>query len=354
MSFLIAIVGLGYVGLPLSLQLSRSGVCVLGLDIDGSKVSALNEGHSHIQHIESREVAEQVSTGRFSASLDFSRVREMDAVIICGPTPLGKNSELDVSYILETGRSIAPHLRQGQLIVLESTTFPGTGDEDLKGVLEAGSGLKAGIDFHLAFSPEHEDPDAPHSVVATLPKVRGGLTPICLDRVRALYRLAIRTLVHVFSRRVVEATKLLETIFRSVNITLVNRLQVVYAAIDLDIWKIIQPGKIKPFGFMPFYPRSGLAGQWIPINLSYLMWKTRECGQATRSIELAGEISTAILEWVIQKAPEALKDRCKAVKGSRVLVRCLSNKANVDVRRESRTFVWLDQLCGERRRVWML
>ena len=214
----IAIVGLGYVGLPLSLQFARSGVTVLGLDVDSSKVDFLNQKRSYIKHIQSSDVAEMVGAGRFSAATDFGKISKVEAVIICVPTPLNKNREPDISYILQTGKAIAPHLAKGTLVVLESTTYPGTTDEDLREVLEAGSGMKAGVDFHLAFSPEREDPGNPDSQVASIPKVVGGYTPACLDRAKALYGRAIKNIVPVSSCRVAEATKLLENIFRSVNI----------------------------------------------------------------------------------------------------------------------------------------
>jgi UDP-N-acetyl-D-glucosamine dehydrogenase len=340
----IAIVGLGYVGLPLSLQFARSDTFVLGLDIDPAKVSALNAGRSYIKHIESATLAEQVNAGRFTASADFSRVREVEAVIICVPTPLNKNREPDISYILDTGRSVAPHLQKGTLVVLESTTYPGTTDEDLRGVLEAGSGLKAGLDFHLAFSPEREDPANPDSKVAAIPKVVGGLTPACLERAKALYGRAIQTIVPVSSCRVAEATKLLENIFRSVNIALINELKVVYQAMGIDVWEVIRAAKTKPFGFMPFYPGPGLGGHCIPIDPFYLTWKAREYSQNTRFIELAGEINTAMPQFVINRTTEALNSLRKAVNGSRVLVLGLAYKPNVDDERESPSYVLLDLL----------
>lgn len=340
----IAIVGLGYVGLPLSLQFARSGVSVIGLDIDPSKIEALNAGGSYIRHIESESIAREVQAGRFTSTTDFARVREVDAVIICVPTPLNKNREPDISYILKTGEAIAPHLQRGQLIVLESTTYPGTTDEDLRSVLEKGSGLVAATDFHLAFSPEREDPGNPQSVVATIPKVVGGLTPACLEKAKTLYGHAIKTLVPVSSCRAAEATKLLENIFRGVNIALVNELKVVYAAMGIDIWEVIHAAKTKPFGYMAFYPGPGLGGHCIPIDPFYLTWKAREYGQATRFIELAGEINTAMPELVIQKVAEALNDHCKAVKGSRILVLGLSYKANVEDDRESPSYVLMEKL----------
>jgi UDP-N-acetyl-D-glucosamine dehydrogenase len=340
----IAIIGLGYVGLPLGLQFARSGVRVLGLDIDQEKVSAINAGRSYIKHIGPQAIAEQVTAGELAASADFSRIREVEAVVICVPTPLNKNREPDISYILKTGERIAPHLQRGTLVVLESTTYPGTTDEDLLRVLEKGSGLKAGTDFHLAFSPEREDPGNPNSRVAEIPKVVGGLTKACLDKAMALYGRAVKTLVPVSSCRVAEAAKLTENIFRCVNIAMVNELKVVYAAMGIDIWEVIAAAKTKPFGYMPFYPGPGLGGHCIPIDPFYLTWKAREFGQSTRFIELAGEINAAMPEYVVQQTMEALNDRGKALKGSRVLVLGLAYKADVADHRESPAFHLFDLL----------
>jgi UDP-N-acetyl-D-glucosamine dehydrogenase len=339
----IAIVGLGYVGLPLSLQFARSGVKVLGLDIDPPKVDAINQGRSYIKHIEPAAVQEQVKAGRFTASTDFARVKEVEAIIICVPTPLNKNREPDISYILETGRAIAPHLTRGTLIVLESTTYPGTTDEDLLKVLEEGSGMKAGVDFHLGFSPEREDPANPASKVATIPKVIGGLTPKCLEKAQRLYGQALKTLVPVSSCRVAEATKLLENIFRSVNIALVNELKVVYGAMGIDIWEVIEAARTKPFGYMAFYPGPGLGGHCIPIDPFYLTWKAREYGKHTRFIELAGEINTAMPEYVVHCATEALNAQRKSVNGSRILIVGLAYKPDVDDDRESPSYHLLDR-----------
>ena len=340
----IAIVGLGYVGLPLSLQFARSGVEVLGLDIDPAKIEALNQGRSYIKHIEASAIAAPVKAGRFVASTDFARLREVAAVIICVPTPLNKNREPDISYIIETGKTIAPHLQKDMLVALESTTYPGTTDEDLRAVLEAGSGLKAGSDFHLAFSPEREDPGNDLSKVEIIPKVIGGYTPACLERAKAVYGLAIKTLVPVSSCRAAEATKLLENIFRSVNIALVNELKVVYSAMDIDVWEVINAAKTKPFGFMAFYPGPGLGGHCIPIDPFYLTWKAREFGQNTRFIELAGEVNTAMPLHVVNRTAEALNARRKPVNGSRVLVVGLAYKPNVDDERESPSYVLMNLL----------
>ena len=340
----IAVVGLGYVGLPLSLQFARCATRVTGLDIDRRKVDALNAGRSYIMHIDGADVKEHVDAGRFSASDDFALVREVDAVIICVPTPLSKNREPDISYILETGRAIAPHLQAGVLVVLESTTYPGTTDEDLLRVLEAGSGLRAGTDFHLAFSPEREDPGNPSSRTAIIPKVVGGLTPACLEKALAIYGRAIDTLVPVSSCRAAEATKLLENIFRSVNIALVNELKTVYAAMDIDVWEVINAAKTKPFGYMAFYPGPGLGGHCIPIDPFYLTWKAREYGKHTRFIELAGEINTAMPEYVVNRTAEALNAARKPLNGSRVLVLGLAYKPDVDDERESASYHLMDQL----------
>jgi UDP-N-acetyl-D-glucosamine dehydrogenase len=340
----VAIIGLGYVGLPLALQFARSGVAVLGLDIDATKTAALMAGKSYIAHVSSESVAAQRATGLLEAATDFSRVSEVDAVILCVPTPLNVYREPDLSYVLETGAAIAPHLQRGVLVVLESTTYPGTTDTELRGVLEAGSGLIAGKDFHLAFSPEREDPGNPDSKVAIIPKVVGGFTAACLEKALALYQPAIAKLVPVSSCRVAEATKLLENIFRSVNIALVNELKVVYGAMDIDIWEVIEAAKTKPFGYMPFYPGPGLGGHCIPIDPFYLTWKAREFGQHTRFIELAGEINTAMPDHVVNVACQALNEDSKALKGSRILILGLAYKANVDDDRESPTYKLIEKL----------
>lgn len=340
----IGIVGLGYVGLPLALQFARCGVRVLGFDIDPEKVASLNRKDSYIKHIESRTIAEQVQSGKFIATADFTRIREVEAVIICVPTPLTKHRDPDISYILETGRAIAPHLAPGALVVLESTTYPGTTDEDLRGVLESVSGRTAGVDFHLAFSPEREDPGNPASRVSAIPKLVGGFTSACCDRAVALYSRAVKTVVPVSSCRVAEAAKLLENIFRSVNIALVNELKVVYAAMGIDIWEVIDAAKTKPFGFMPFYPGPGLGGHCIPIDPFYLTWKAREYGKHTRFIELAGEINSAMPHYVVERTIAALNSKQKSLNGSRVLILGLAYKADVDDDRESSSYHLMDLL----------
>jgi UDP-N-acetyl-D-glucosamine dehydrogenase len=375
----IAVVGLGYVGLPLSLQFARSCVSVVGLDVDAKKVQLLNDGQSYIKHIESSAISELVESGKFSASTEFSRIKETEAIIICVPTPLTKNREPDISFVLETGRTIAPYLAPAmaaansqlgtpnyetltkKLVVLESTTYPGTTEDELRRVLEENAPLvenaetltadlpskrrmRAGVDFHLAFSPEREDPANQDSDVKSIPKVVGGYTPACLDRAMALYGKAIDTLVPVSSCRVAEATKLLENIFRSVNIALVNELKLVYAAMGIDIWEVIDAAKTKPFGFMPFYPGPGLGGHCIPIDPFYLTWKAREYGQQTRFIELAGEINTRMPEHVVRTVADALNAQRKAIKGSKILILGLAYKANVDDERASPSYVLMDLL----------
>ena len=340
----IAVIGLGYVGLPLSLQFARSCVSVLGLDADPKKVELLNDGQSYIKHIQSAEIAELVDAGKFYASTDCGQIKEVEAVIICVPTPLNKNREPDLSCVLQTGRSIAPHLQQGTLVVLESTTYPGTTDEDLRAVLEEGSGMKAGTDFHLAFSPEREDPGNQRIKVKSIPKVVGGYTKDCLDRAMALYGRAIDRLVPVSSCRAAEATKLLENIFRSVNIALVNELKVVYGAMGIDIWEVIDAAKTKPFGFMPFYPGPGLGGHCIPIDPFYLTWKAREYGKHTRFIELAGEINTQMPHHVVHRVGDALNAQQKPISGSKILILGLAYKPNVDDDRESPSYILMDLL----------
>ncbi len=341
-----AIVGLGYVGLPLALQFARCNTPVLGLDIDDTKVAAINSGESYIHHIAANEIQKFVETQTLIASSDFGRVKECDAVIICVPTPLNKNREPDLGYVLNTAAAIGPHLQRDTLVVLESTTYPGTTDEILRDVLERTSGLTAGKDFHLAFSPEREDPGNPHSHVATIPKIVGGLTAACTTRAIELYQRAVKQVVPVKDCRTAEATKLLENIFRSVNIALVNELKVVYDAMGIDVWEVIEAAKTKPFGFMPFYPGPGLGGHCIPIDPFYLTWKAREYGQSTRFIELAGEINTSMPRYVIQRLIEALNEHSKPLRGSKILMVGIAYKANVDDDRESPAYVLMDHIAA--------
>lgn len=340
----IAVIGLGYVGLPLSMQFARSCTDVVGIDIDPEKVKLLSNGQSYIKHIESRAIADLVNSGKLAVSTDFSLIKQTEAIIICVPTPLTKNREPDISFVLQTGRSIAQYLTRGVLVVLESTTYPGTTEDELRVVLEDGAGMKAGADFHLAFSPEREDPANGQSDVKKIPKIVGGYTPVCLKKAVALYSRAIDTLVPVSSCRVAEATKLLENIFRSVNIALVNELKLVYGAMGIDIWEVIEAAKTKPFGFMPFYPGPGLGGHCIPIDPFYLTWKAREYHQHTRFIELAGEINTGMPEHVVHRIADVLNAQGKSVKGSTILVLGLAYKSNVDDERNSPSYVLMDLL----------
>jgi len=340
----IAVIGLGYVGLPLSMQFARSCTDVVGIDIDSHKIELLSDGQSYIKHIESQAIAELVGSGKLAVSTDFGLIKQAEAVIICVPTPLTKNREPDISFVLQTGRSIAPYLAKGVLVVLESTTYPGTTEDELRVVLEEGAGLRAGVDFHLAFSPEREDPANGQSNVKKIPKIVGGYTPACLNKAVALYSRAIDTVVPVSSCRVAEATKLLENIFRGINIALVNELKLVYGAMGIDIWEVIEAAKTKPFGFMPFYPGPGLGGHCIPIDPFYLTWKAREFDQHTRFIELAGEINTRMPEHVVHRVADALNAQGKSVKGSTILVLGLSYKPNVDDERNSPSYVLMDLL----------
>jgi UDP-N-acetyl-D-glucosamine dehydrogenase len=347
----IAIIGLGYVGLPLACRFVDAGATVIGLDVDATKVEALNEGRSYIRHIEGATIATMRDSGRFEASTDFARSGEVEAILICVPTPLGPHREPDISYVLESGRAIAPYLvgrgvgaRREKLIVLESTTYPGTTDTELRSVLEEGSGLEAGVGFHLAYSPEREDPGRSDHSVKTIPKVVGGFSPACLERAMELYRMAVDQLHAVDSCRVAEATKLTENIFRSVNIALVNELKVVFHEMGINIWDVISAASTKPFGYMPFYPGPGLGGHCIPIDPFYLTWKAHEVGQHTRFIELAGEINSLMPDYVVSRITEALNNEEKSVRGSRILLLGLAYKPNVDDDRESPSYVLMKKL----------
>lgn len=339
----VAIVGLGYVGLPLALAFTRGGATVIGIDTDPEKSRLIHAGESYLRHIPSAAVREAVASGRFTPTTEMARVAEVDAVIICVPTPLTPQHAPDLSYVLETGTALAAVLRHGMLVVLESTTYPGTTSGELRQRLEQGSGLVAGRDFHLAFSPEREDPGNATSL-ERIPKVVGGLTPECLRRAAALYASVVPQVVEVSSCETAEATKLLENIFRSVNIALVNELKIIYAAMGIDVWEVIAAASTKPFGFMPFFPGPGLGGHCIPIDPFYLSWKAREFGLTTRFIELAGEINTSMPRHVVTRIAEALNDRGKPVRGSRILLLGLAYKKNVDDDRESPTYAIWDLL----------
>lgn len=330
----IGIVGLGYVGIPLALAAAKAGFKVLGFDIDAPRVDQLNQGKSFIKHIPAEMIADAVKSGKFEATANFDRLSEPDAILIAVPTPLTKHREPDLSYVENTARAIAPRLRKGQLVVLESTTYPGTTDEVIKPIFEA-TGLKSGVDFFLAFSPEREDPGNPDFGTSTIPKVVGGDGPDALALAEALYGQLIVKTVPVSSAATAEAVKLTENIFRAVNIALVNELKVVYAAMGIDVWEVIDAAKTKPFGFMPFYPGPGLGGHCIPIDPFYLTWKAREYDIATRFIELAGQINTRMPYYVVNKLAEAVDRSGKAFTGSKVLMLGIAYKKNVDDMRES-------------------
>jgi len=330
----VGIIGLGYVGLPLIREFSNAGFSVIGFDIDPKKVSMLSRGKSYIKHIPSRDVQKLLDQGQFQATTDFSQLKKTDCIIICVPTPLNKHREPDLSFVLDTTRTIARYLRKGHLVVLESTTYPGTTDEDMRPILEE-TGLRAGKDFHLAFSPEREDPASRNFTTATIPKVVGGYTKQCLKTAKALYDTIVVKTVPVSSTRVAEATKLLENIYRAVNIALVNEMKMLFDKMDIDIWEVIEASKTKPFGFQAFYPGPGLGGHCIPIDPFYLTWKAREYGFPTRFIELAGEINTSMPSYVVGKLVGALNENGKSIKGAKILVLGLSYKKDVDDVRES-------------------
>ncbi|MCE8002112.1 nucleotide sugar dehydrogenase [Billgrantia ethanolica] len=329
----IGIVGLGYVGLPLMLRYNEIGYRVLGIDIDAGKVEKLNAGHSYIEHISSERIAQARDTG-FEATADFSRVAEADAVILCVPTPLNKYREPDISFVINTVEALKAHLREGQVISLESTTYPGTTEEELLPRVEEG-GLAVGESLFLVYSPEREDPGNPDFETRTIPKVVGGHTQACRDVGVALYRPAIDQVVPLSSTRAAEMTKLLENIHRAVNIGLVNEMKIVADRMGIDIFEVVDAAATKPFGFTPYYPGPGLGGHCIPIDPFYLTWKAREYGLHTRFIELSGEINQAMPDYVVNKLIEGLNQRGKALKGSRVLVLGIAYKKNVDDMRES-------------------
>lgn len=329
----IGIVGLGYVGLPLMLRYVEVGYRVIGFDIDSKKVKALGEGESYIEHIPSEKLKEANEKG-FTATTDFSRASDADALIICVPTPLNKHREPDLSFVTGTVDALVPYLRAGQVVSLESTTYPGTTDEELKPRLEQ-TGLEIGTDLFLVYSPEREDPGNPDFTTRTIPKVCGGVTSRCLELGVALYRQVIDQVVPVSSARAAEMTKLLENIHRAVNIGLVNEMKIVADRMGIDIHEVIQAAATKPFGFVPYRPGPGLGGHCIPIDPFYLTWKAREYGLNTRFIELAGEVNSNMPGWVISKVADALNERGLAVNGSKILVLGIAYKKNVDDMRES-------------------
>ncbi len=336
----VGVIGLGYVGLPLVIAFCKAGFKVTGFDISKSKVQSLKKGESYIRHI---DISSLCGNPAFSASADFSRLEKMDCIIITVPTPLNKYREPDMTYVFETARTISKHLRKGQLIILESTTYPGTTDTDMREILET-SGLKAGKDFCLAFSPEREDPNNKNFSIRTIPKIVGGFTPGCLAAAETLYSHIVDKTVPVSSTRVAESAKLLENIYRAVNIALVNELKILFDKMDINVWEVVQAAATKPFGFQAFYPGPGLGGHCIPIDPFYLTWKAREYDFHTRFIELAGEINTSMPDYVVFKVIKALNDAGKQIKGARILLMGLAYKANVDDDRESPSYRLMEKL----------
>ena len=343
----VAIIGCGYVGLPLALRFAEAGHKVTGLDTDPGKVASLNAGKSYIEHIPQTKIQQFVNSRHFSATTDFARLKEADAIIICVPTPLDERREPDLSYVEQTGISIQPHLQKSQLVVLESTTYPGTTEELVLPILER-SGLRCPVasgsdnenipcDFFLAFSPEREDPGNKQFGLAQIPKVVGGVNPPSGRAAQSLYAQVVARVVPVSSTRAAEMAKLLENIFRCVNIAMVNELKLLSLRMNIDIWEVIDAAATKPFGFMPFYPGPGLGGHCIPVDPYYLSWKAREYDFATRFIELAGEVNTAMPYHVVAAIAEALNNHKKSLKGSKLLILGVAYKRDVDDLRESPT-----------------
>ncbi len=340
---IIGVIGLGYVGLPLLIRFAEEGFRIIGFDIDKNKVKKLNKGKSYIKHIDSEFIKKYVSSNSFSATNDFSRLKEVDVIIICVPTPIGKHYEPDLSFVLNTTKIISQHLRKGQLVILESTTYPGTTEEELLPILSQ-TGLKVGKDFFLGYSPEREDPGNKKFSTATIPKVVSGITERCLSLVDALYKNIVIKTVPVSSTKIAEATKILENTYRAVNIALVNELKIVFDRMGIDIWEVIEAAKTKPFGFQAFYPGPGLGGHCIPIDPFYLTWKAREYDIHTRFIELAGQINTNMPYYVVDKTIRALNERGIPIKGAKILIVGVAYKPDVDDDRESPAFVIMDLL----------
>jgi UDP-N-acetyl-D-glucosamine dehydrogenase len=346
----VGVIGLGYVGLPLIRAFSNAGFATIGFDVDGAKVRMLEKGKSYIRHIAPAVIADLVRNGRFSPTVDFSRMAHCDALIICVPTPLTMNREPDMQYVAGTAAAIADHLRPGQLIVLESTTYPGTTREVVQPALEAG-GLKSGRDFLLAYSPEREDPGREDFQTADIPKVVGGMDPAALRAASALYAQAVKTVVPVESCEIAEAGKILENCYRCINIAMINELKIILDRMGIDVWKVIAAAKTKPFGFQAFYPGPGLGGHCIPIDPFYLSWKAKQYDVTARFIELAGELNTAMPYYVIGKVADALNNAGRAIRGSRILVLGLAYKKDVDDLRESPSVVLIEQLKNRGARV---
>lgn len=340
----IAIIGQGYVGLPLSLLFAEAGITVFALDIDDNKVTQLKNGKSYIRHISEDRIQKNIHKRTLLPGTDFSPVLKASAVIICVPTPLDSHQQPDMSFVKETGTAIAPHLSKGTTVILESTAYPGATEELLVPTIENNSKLKAGVDIHIAFSPEREDPGNPDSKVKRIPKLVGGLTDTCLKKATAIYSEVVDTVIPVSSCKVAEAAKLTENIFRSVNIAMVNELKMIFAKMGIDVWEVIEAARTKPFGYMPFYPGPGLGGHCIPIDPFYLSWKAKELGLPTRFIELAGEINRIMPDYVIERLSEVLNEISKPIKSSHVLIVGMAYKKNVDDMRESPALVIMDKI----------
>ncbi len=339
----VGIIGLGYVGLPLLIEFVDKNFDCVGFDIDEKKIEFLKNKKSYIKHISQDRIARIVDSGKFDVTTDFSKIKEVDCIVVAVPTPLDKHQQPDLSYITGTSEVIAKYLQKGQLVVLESSTWPGTTEEAMKPILEK-TGLKSGEDFYLAFSPEREDPNNPNYTTKTIPKVVGANDETALACATALYDQVIVKTVPVSSSQAAEATKLLENIFRSVNIALVNEMKIILDRMGIDVWEVIEAASTKPFGFMPFFPGPGLGGHCIPIDPFYLTWKAKEYDMPTRFIELAGEINTNMPYWVVQKIMEALNDRGKSMKGAKLLILGAAYKKDIDDVRESPTLKLIEIL----------
>jgi UDP-N-acetyl-D-glucosamine dehydrogenase len=342
----VGVIGLGYVGLPLILEFSKKGFKSIGFDIDDKKVDQLNSGISYITHIPAQRISEEVNRSTFTATDDFSRLAEVDVIIICVPTPLSKHREPDLSYAIATAESIVPNLKRGHLVILESTTYPGTTENELRSVLER-SGLSAGIDFFLAFSPEREDPGNKQYSLANTPKIVGGVDPTSLGLAVELYTQVAQHVVPVSNARTAEAVKLMENIFRAVNIALINELKIIFTKMDIDIWEVIEAAKTKPFGFMPFYPGPGLGGHCIPIDPFYLTWAYKAFNGNTKFIELAGEINTAMPDYVLSRLTDALNDRGKSLKAAKILLIGIAYKKDVSDVRESPGLILMEKILAK-------
>jgi UDP-N-acetyl-D-glucosamine dehydrogenase len=348
--YTVGVVGLGYVGLPLALRFGEVGFRVIGFDVDPDKVKRLNDGTSYIKHIAAERIGALLAARRFEATADLERLGEPDAVILCVPTPLDAHREPDLRYVEQTSAAVAAVLRPGQLVSLESTTYPGTTEEILLPKVAA-RGYRVGEDVFVAYSPEREDPGNEQFGTSTIPKVVGGVTPACLEVACALYGAAVTRIVPVRSTRVAEAAKILENVYRAVNIALVNELKVAFDRMGIDVWEVIEAAKTKPFGFQPFYPGPGLGGHCIPIDPFYLTWKAREYGVATRFIELAGEINSAMPAYVVTRLADALNERGRALKGARILVLGAAYKRDSEDPRESPALEIIQMLLARGARV---